>query len=96
MPVYFDTPSVNRSGVVSQEAALICNPHGDPPIAISWQTASTTLHSKTDRSAPHHTGRSALHGKTNRSPLNHTQQTDRSAIHYTASQAGQLYTAQYE
>jgi hypothetical protein len=49
VPVYFDTPFVNRSGVVGQEAALICNPHGDPPIAISWQTASSTIHSKADR-----------------------------------------------
>ena len=87
---------------MSQEAALSCNPHGDPPIAISWQTASSTIHSKADRSALYHTkqGRQVsniIHSKADRSALQYkARQTGQLYhTHYTARQTGQLYHTHY-
>ena len=49
VPVYFEISSVNRTAVVNQEAALVCNAFGDQPISISWQLANEQIHTNMNR-----------------------------------------------
>ena len=49
VPVYFEVTSVNRTAIVSQNAALVCNAFGDQPISLVWRQGHTQIYSNTDR-----------------------------------------------
>ena len=49
VPVYFEVNSVNRTAIVSQNAALVCNAFGDQPISIVWRLGHSQIYSNTER-----------------------------------------------
>ncbi|XP_023335862.1 Down syndrome cell adhesion molecule-like protein Dscam2 [Eurytemora carolleeae] len=49
VPVYFEHFKANRTAIVNQDAALVCNPFGDHPIRVVWRRGEQELNGKQDR-----------------------------------------------